>query len=262
MIVEFIGTPGAGKTTFMPVVSEYFRSRSSHPYSVIEAARPFAARTTIGKQVQLIPVEKLRRFLLWQIFYSYSYYYRPRFAARNQTLMQQIVLEYQAQRPITKKDKKHVLHWFLHLTGSFEFLKTYIQTGDVLMFDEGFVHRVVQLFASEIESPDLDSVKRYLDMIPCPDLIIYPKVSSNVCEKRVFKRGVWNRFQTKGREETIKFIQNAHKIVTYAVEYIKIKDWKVIEVDNNGENLAEAEAALKRTLSDSVIQVPGMVVLG
>lgn len=262
MIVEFIGTPGAGKTTFMPIVSEYFRSRNTHPYSAIEAARPFAARTNIGKKVQLIPVEKMRRFLLWQLFYSYSYYYRPRFAARNQTLVQQIVLEYQAQRPIGRTDKRHVLRWFLHLTGSYEFLKTYTQTGDVLIFDEGFVHRVVQLFASENELPDMDSVKRYLDLIPCPDLIVYPKVSSDVCEKRVFNRGVWKRFQTKGNEETIKFIQNAHKIVTFAVEYIKNKDWTVIEVDNNGENLVDAKATLKRTLSDSVIQIPEMAVSG
>jgi len=255
MIVEFIGTPGAGKTTFMPVVSEHFRNQRFQPYSVLEAARPFASRTLPGKMVQMIPFRRLQLFLLWQIFYAFSYTHRSKFAVQHRSLIQ-TVLEYQHQRPITRADKQHVLHWFLHLTGSYEFLKSQAQVGDMLLFDEGFVHRVVQLFASESETPDLDSVANYLDMIPKPDLIIYPNASSEVCEKRVFQRGVWERFQAKGREETSKFIKNSYKIVKYAVKYIKIQGWPMIEVDNNKENLVVSKSMLKSALSDMVVLVP------
>lgn len=255
MIVEFIGTPGAGKTTFMPVVSEHFKNQHFQPYTVVEAARPFAARTVPGKLVGMLPFGKLQRFLLWQIFYALSYSYRSKFAKQNQTLMQ-TVLDFQHQRPINKTDKDHVLRWFLHQTGSYEFLKSYAQAGEMLLFDEGFVHRVVQLFASENESPDLDRVANYLDLIPKPDLIIFPNASSEVCEKRVIKRGLWKRFQAKGREETSKYIKNAYKIVKYAVKYIKLQGWTVIEVDNNRENLAVSKIMLKRALSDMVVYLP------
>lgn len=255
MIVEFIGTPGAGKTTFMPVVSEHFKNQHFQPYSVLEAARPFAARTLPGKMVGMLSSGKLQRFLLWQVFYAFSYTYRPKFAEQNQNLMK-TVLDYQYKRPIAKSDRSHVLRWFLHLSGSYEFLKAYARPGDMLLLDEGFVHRVVQLFASENETPDLDRVANYLDLIPRPDLIIYPNASSEVCEKRVFERGVWERFQAKGRAETSRFIKNAYKIVKYAVKYIKIQGWAVIEVDNNKENLAVSKSMLKRDLSDMVVLVP------
>lgn len=254
MIVEFIGTPGAGKTTFMPVVSEHFKDQHFQPYSVVEAARPFATRTFPGKMVQLLPFGKLKRYLLWQVFYAYSNAYRSKFADQNRALMS-TVLDYQHQRQITQPDKDHVLHWFLHLTGSYEFLKTRAQAGEMLLFDEGFVHRVVQLFASEIETPDLDSVATYLDLIPKPDLVVFPRASREVCEKRVFERGVWKRFQDKGLEKTSSFIKNAYKIVNYAVKYIKKKGWSVIEVDNNGEDLAESKSALKHALSGLVVFV-------
>lgn len=255
MIVEFIGTPGAGKTTFMPVVSEHFKKQNFQPFTVLEAARPFASRTSPGRMVQMLPFGRLRRFLLWQIFYRFSYTHRRKFAEQNQTLMQ-TVMNYQHQRPISESDKEHVLRWFLHLTGSYQFLKSRAQPGEMLLFDEGFVHRVVQLFASEMEQPDLDSVAHYLDLIPKPDLIIFPSASRELCEKRVFERGVWERFRAKGHQETSRFIMNAYKIVKYAVKRLRIKGWTVIEVDNNRDNLAEAKTMLEHTLSDLVIFVP------
>lgn len=258
MIVEFVGTPGAGKTTFMPVVQDHFRNLRFRPYSVVEAARPFAKRTLPGKLVHMLMSGKLQRFLLWQVFYVFSYAYRSRFAKQHPVLMQ-TVLNFQKRRPISGFDRKHVLHWFLHLTGSYEFLKAYAQPGDMLILDEGFVHRVVQLFASENEQPDFGKVAEYLKLIPKPDLIVFLKASSEVCRQRVFERGLWKRFQVKEIEETNRFIQNAHLIVNFAVEFIQEMGWAVFEVDNDGQGIAASRAALKHSLSDLVVSLPKKV---
>jgi thymidylate kinase len=258
MIVEFIGTPGAGKTTFMPVVRDHFKEQHYQVYPVLEAARPFAGRTVPGKMVRWLTRGKLQRFLLWQIFYAYGYAYRRKFARQHQALMES-VLTFQEQRPIASPDRKHVLHWFQHLTGTYEFLRAYAQAGDMLIFDEGFVHRVVQLFASENEIPELVSVAEYLNLIPKPDLVIFPKASSEVCEKRVFERGVWERFRTKEREETGRFIKNAHQIVDFAVKFIKEEGMTVVEVDNDRENVTVSKLVLKRSLSELVVRWPEKV---
>jgi thymidylate kinase len=258
MIVEFIGTPGAGKTTFMPVVMDHFKEQHYQAYPVLEAARPFAGRTIPGKIVRWLTKGRLQRFLLWQIFYAYSFAYRRKFARQHQALMES-VLTFQQQRPIPEPDRNHVLHWFNHLTGSHEFLKAYARPGDMLIFDEGFVHRVVQLFASENEMPDLVSVANYLNLIPKPDLVIFPKASSAVCEKRVFERGVWERFRAKERGETSQFIKNAHQIVDFAVNFIKDQGWTVVEVDNDRENVTVSKLVLKRSLSELVVRWPEKV---
>jgi hypothetical protein len=166
------------------------------------------------------------------------------------------VLDFQKQRPISATDRKHVLRWFIHLTGTYEFLRVREQAGDLLIFDEGFVHRVVQLFASENEIPDVARVAAYLDLIPEPDLIIFPKASSDVCENRVFTRGVWERFRAKEREETSQFIRNAHLVVNFAVGHVKEKGWTIIEVDNDRDSLSVSTSALKRSLSGLAVNIP------
>jgi thymidylate kinase len=255
MIVEFIGVPGAGKTTLMPVVSAHFKEQHFQAYTVLGAARPFAARSLLGKIVCLMTHGKLERFLLWQVFYTLSYIYRLSFYRQNPILMQS-VQDFQKGRPISKTDQEHVMRWFLHQTGTYQFLKAYGRTGDMLIFDEGFIHRVVQLFASENETPDLDRVAAYLDLIPKPDLIIFPRVSSEVGERRVYERGLWERFKVKSHKETSRYFKNAHSIVSFAVEHVKVKGWTVIEVDNNKENLPTTKSVLRRDLSDLLVHFP------
>jgi len=255
MIVEFIGTPGAGKTTFMPVVRDHFRELHFQAYSVVEAARPFAERTVPGKLVRLLPLGRLQRLLLWKVFYAYCYAYRPIFAKQYPGLVQ-TVLGFQKWRPISGPDRKHVLHWFLHLTGSYGFLKSQAKTGDMLIIDEGFVHRVVQLFASENEVPDLRDITEYLSLIPKPDLVIFPKASREICEKRVIERGIWGRFQAKKPEETSRFIKNASLVVNFSVKFIREQGWTVVEVDNDMVNKETAELALRQSLSELVFSLP------
>ncbi len=247
VIVEFIGAPGAGKTVLMPVVGAHFDRLGFQALSVLEAARPFAARTRIGKAVQSLAPGRPRRFLLWQVFYLFSFLHRQNFRRRNPALIGG-TLAFQRQRPITAADRHHVLRWFIHLTGTYEFLSAYSRQDEVLVFDEGFVHRVVQLFASENEQPDPARVAAYLDLIPQPDLVIFPSASSATCERRVFERGVWERFRVKERDATSRFIANAHRVVTFAVGYIRSKGWTVIEVDNDNREISASLAALQENL--------------
>ncbi len=248
VIVEFIGTPGAGKTALMPVVGAHFNRLGFQALPVLEAARPFASRTPAGKFVRVSTSGRLRRSLLWQLFYLSSFAGRQRFRRQHRTLIRS-VLAFQQQRPITQADRRHVLRWFIHLTGTYEFLKAYSRPREVLVFDEGFVHRVVQLFASESEDPDPARVAAYLDLVPQPDLVVFPRAASATCERRVFERGLWDRFRVKEREAASRFIANAHRVVTFAVGHIRSKGWTVVEVDNDDREISASMAALQNSLA-------------
>lgn len=247
MIVEFVGTPGSGKTSLLPVVSEYFTAQGYNAYSVLDGARPFAGRTLAGHFVNRWVPSIFRRPLLWQIFYQSSTVYRRRFHAKHLQLMES-VFDFQAERPISRADKEHVLDWFVHMTGCYEFFKAYAGPKDVLIFDEGFIHRVVQLFASENEIPDHQFESVYLELVPRPDLVVHPIASHELCEQRVYARGLWERFQTKTPEETSRFIANADNVVNFAVNWIKQKGWPLIEVENGLQDVSIAQATLRDAL--------------
>jgi len=249
MIIEFIGPPGAGKTTLLPTVIEFFQAQGVAAFSVVDAARLYARRTFLGKFVYRMAPRSLVRPLLWRVFYLLSFIYRVMFLARNPRLLSQ-VLSHQWRRPKEAEARRRkVLHWFIRFAGYYEFLAAHARPDEVLVFDEGFVHRVVQLFASGVEKPDKNKILAYVDLLPLPDIVIYAQASPEICNQRIFTRGLWERFRNKSEAEISQFVFNAYLVVDLTVDYIKSKGWTVIEVDNGTGGLPAAKAELRRDIA-------------
>ena len=251
MIIEFIGVPGSGKTTLMPVLKDFLNENGYRAYPVLEAARPFAQKTIPGKVAGALFPGRLRRAALWQIFYLNSFSQRRVFAKNNRDLME-VVLPYQSNRPLSERDRDHVLRWFIHLTGYYQFFINNLDEGEALIFDEGFVHRVVQLFASEHESPNFDAVAEYLSLIPQPELVVYVSAPREVCEQRVYSRGLWDRFREKDPLDTKKYLSNSWAIVDFSVDCLRQKKWNLIEVQNDTQDIHIAQNSFKKLLSEKV----------
>jgi thymidylate kinase len=247
MIIEFIGGPGAGKTTLLPAVIEYLQQSDITGLSVVDAARPYAERTLVGKTVNFLAPGSLRRPLLWQVFYYYSLLYRLRFFAKHPKLIRQ-VSSTQKRRPIPARERQPILYWFFHTTGYYEFLSAHLRPNEALIFDEGFIHRVVQMNVSDIEMPNPDQVLAYVDLLPQPDLVIFVQSSPETCVNRIYSRGLRGRLLDKSREQITQFVANAHRVVNLAVEHAKTKGWNIIEVDNDRTDLTTSKAELGRQL--------------
>ncbi len=247
MIIEFIGTPGAGKTTLVPTVIGYFQERGVSALTVVEAARPYARRTLAGAVVSRLAPLSLRPQLLWQVFYYHSLLYRIRFLVKHPRLIRQ-VLRSQKRRPIPAEERQHVLYWFFHLTGYYEFLAARSRSSEALILDEGFVHRVVQMNASDREEPDPAQIFAYVDLIPRPDLVIFPRAPWEVCERRIYQRGLWERFQHKSSVEVSRYVANSYLVVNTAIDYLKSKGWPIIEVDNSSDDASISKAELRSKL--------------
>lgn len=248
MIIEFIGTPGAGKTTLLPAVAAFFEDNGLRAYTAVEAARPFAARTLPGKLITALAPQTWQRPLLWQLYSLFNLLYQLPFLLQHPRLSWR-VLTFQQQRPISGTDRRHVLRWFFHHAGRVAFLQAYARPDEVLLFDEGFVHRVVQLYASEHETPDLRHMQTYLDQIPRPSLLIVPLADRDLCEQRVYRRGLWVRFQRKSAAAVARYMDHAHTAVTTTVDYLKRKEWMVVEVQNGAVDTAVAAADLRHQLT-------------
>jgi thymidylate kinase len=248
LVVEFFGIPGAGKTTLLNTARAVFQEEGLRAYSVVEAARPFAQRTFSGKVVSLISPAHYRKQLLWQVFYYASLLGRLRFRSRHKQLIR-YVSKSQKLRPVEAATReRRVLYWFHHLIGYYEFLISHAQPGEVLIWDDGFVHRAVHLHASRVETPDLVQVRSYLDLIPQPDVVIVPCTPIEVCEERIVQRGIWEHFRNKSRAELRQYLTSANQVVSGTVDYLKTKGWLVIEVDNSRDDVAVTQEELQRKL--------------
>ena len=154
MVIEFIGTPGSGKTTLLPEIKRFFEEQGLRPHTVVEAARPFALRTRLGGIIARLTPRQYHRQILWQVFSLFNLIFRVIFIVRRPALVYQ-VYKSQMQRP-NQADlrRQRNIHWFDYLIGSYGFLNWQAKPDEVLIFDEGFVHRVVQFNASDCEEPN------------------------------------------------------------------------------------------------------------
>jgi thymidylate kinase len=251
LIVEFFGTPGAGKTTLLKATQTIFQERGFRAYSVVEAARPFSQRTLLGQAVNRLSPAQYRKQLLWQVFYYTSLVYRLKFM-REHMQLSKYVASSQKRRPAAAAiGERRVLYWFHHLMGYHEFLRAHAQPGEVLIWDDGFVHRAVHLHASTVETPDLADIRTYVDLIPQPDIVIVPCTPIEVCEERIMQRGIWKHFQNKNRVELKQYLASADRVVKGTLDYIKSRGWLVVEVDNSGTDLALTNAELQKKLMNT-----------
>jgi len=246
--IEFLGTPGSGKTTLLPVLSSYLYAHNWRPYTVVEAARPFTRRSKTGKLVSRLVPGSLKNKILWQVFYLSSLASRRKFYTKNRELIQQ-VMDFQRSRPAAAGvTERGVIHWFERLAGSFEFLVSYAQPGEILLFDDGFVHRTIHLFASDVEEPDPLRIRQYLDLIPKPDLVIIPHAPLDTCLERVVQRGVWKHASHKTPQEIRQYLTNAEMVVNTVSAYLQEKNWPLLTLDNSAEGARSSQTEMIRKL--------------
>lgn len=230
--IEFLGTPGSGKTTLLASLASFLKERHYQPYTVVEAARPIASRTWQGKLIHHLFPGSLQTPLLWQVFSFNSTLSRHKFIHANKELIRQVNW-YQKQRlDQSAEHERGILHWFYRLTGYYEFLRPRMKNSEILILDDGFVHRVVHLFASEVETPDPKLISSYLELIPKPDLVIIPSSPLDVCEKRVYQRGLWKHSQHKTPQQIKQFLSHAEQVVQITTAFLLKQGWPVIILDN------------------------------
>lgn len=243
MIIEFIGTPGSGKSTLISPLAKNLAEHNIIARTVVEASRPVVSRTPIGKGINNNTPPSLRRQLLWQAFYWWSYFSRRQFSQQHPALVSH-VRETQEGRKISAEEREHTLSWWFNLCGNYQFLKPRMQSGEALILDEGYSHRVVQLNASDHEEINHDNLHKYLRLIPKPDMVIFIDTPAAVCEERVYIRGLWSRFENKTRQQVSQYILNSHLVVNLAVDFVKSLQWDVITVNNSAESISSAEIDL------------------
>lgn len=206
-IVELAGPPGAGKTTLVPLVRDALRSEGLKPRGSTEVGRDLAARGLIGRVTWLFPVV-LRHPVLWRLYVLEASVAGWLRIIREPSL-RRLVLRQRSRPPEAMVDRRKVVGHFVRHLGTVLLFRRRWRGLEVLLVDEGFVHRVTQLFVSSMELPDPDAITAYLTAVPNPGLIVAVAADTPTCISRVMERGVWNRMAGLSESQIRTFIENA-----------------------------------------------------
>jgi thymidylate kinase len=257
MIIEMVGAPGAGKTTLLAGIEDGCRAAGLTPVTVLDAARPFAARTILGWLVGHTVPARREAQALWVVFRISSGWHTLRAVIDDPALTRRVLASQRSRPPAADARGRRVVYWYLRTMGSRRFLLARARPDEVIVFDEGFVHRAVQLHSSSVESPTRAQIAAYVADLPRSDLVVHIDASAEVCERRVQGRGVWARLDHRSPAEIHRFILHAHETVALVRAELDRRGWAVINVDNDGLDPAAAVAMLAREVAARLVACRG-----
>ena len=248
MIVELFGAPGSGKTALTPIVLEFARHNGLRAYEAVEAARVVARRTWLGRMATWVVPQTLESAAQWRVYRVLSAVGTATFAVQRPRLVFHLVRTQRRRPPESDRQRRRVTYWFYRFSGSYQFFRSHLMPDEVVVFDEGFAHRAVQLFASSVERPDREQIDTYAGLLPNPDLLVYVDASEKVCLGRIQSRGIWPRLANKDEIEISRFVSNAHRAITLMVDQARRRGWPQVEVDNDDVDLVAASSQLRARL--------------
>ena len=243
-LVEFTGPCGCGKTTLLNYFQQALRKQGVNALSREEAIVK-SLRNLLGipgNLLFLIPrfaAEKLSA----QIFRLLQYKYRIKFIDTHLDIFYQAI-DSQMQRRVSVDEKRRAVRWFLIFGGIYVFFDENLDADDVVLFSEGFAHKVVNLFSSESEQPDKEALARYLACVPEIALLISVSADTEICEMRMRQRG--NTPLRLGNDETtiFRFIENSASTINAATRLLEERGTPVETLDNS-KSLKEACTSLE-----------------
>jgi hypothetical protein len=250
-IVEFVGTPGSGKTTLALRLVALLEQHGVPAGTVVDAARPAVARTRAGQLLNAVPSARVRRALLWWAFYAMGVVHAVLFVRERRELVSGVVRS-QLRRSLPLRRKLHILFWYLQLCGRYRFLVRSTRPGAVLVIDDGFVHRAVTLHTSHCERPIGPAISRYLDHIPRPDVTVLTIADRDVCECRIHDRGIWKHSRNLSKAELARYVDNCELGADLAVTDARRRGWVVVGLENSRREFARVEADLARVIAHCI----------
>ncbi len=253
LVIEFIGIPGAGKTTLAVELVNLLEARHMPASMVVDAARPRARRTPLGHWIARLRSPRLQRALLWQLFYGYGLLHACK-SMRERPLLTRHVIRSQMHRRLPVAGRVHVLWWFFQLAGRYRFLTTTARAREVLVLDDGFLHRSIHLYATAVGEPDSHAVAAYVDLLPVPDAVLFTVADRETCEERVRQRGVWKHSRHLRHDTLSAYLANAECVADIAVKRARQRGWHVVAV-NNGERTLDR---VRRDLEVALDQLPAL----
>ncbi len=253
MIVEFLGNSGAGKSTLVPALIRLWRDAGLTAMSVTEAIHHYMRRTALGRVVCRLAPRAWQGPILWRMFaHTTARWHTVAFVVEHIGLAGYVLMS-QLRRHIPWRHRRLILRLFFKMAGQHHFLRSHLRPGEVVVFDEGFVHRAVHLFVSPSEQPDPEQVAAYLALLPRPDLVILIQAPLEVCLTRIYARGLQSRLRGLDEEDVARFVAHAGRVVDMTAHRLADGGWNLVTVENNGDVTASV-AGLRRSLSSHGVQ--------
>ena len=252
--IEFLGVPGAGKSTLQRGLIRFLRAEIGKAYALDEAihisilrAMKNGGRTRsfLRRFIYLSGTRGLRSVFPYPAEQVAAY---GRFSVQHAQLMT-IVHEVIMQVRMRDADQQMILrHVFREFSG-FQLIKENMSSDETIVMDEGFCHRAIALFArrSYLKRED---IREYARSIPLPDAVCMIDADLDECDHRLARRDypyILRGLSAPLRMEKLNLILQCQEMVE---EELADRGVPLFHIDNTG-TLASAVLRMERALKSA-----------
>ena len=234
MLIELSGMVGSGKSTVAAELKRLLRADGFTALSPAEAIERCLGRSWLGRAIACLAPVGWRERLQGHLLRMVGGWQRLAFAISRPQLVWH-VLQSQLHRKIPWWHRRIIIDRFFEVAGQYRYLRDHLQDGEVVVLEEGFVHRATNLYAWESQAVDPKMVRRYLSLLPELDLVVFVRAPLDVCLERAGMRGLPQRLRDKEQETVDRFMVNANIISRVTFEFLTAHRRHLIEVDNSGD---------------------------
>jgi len=240
LFVEICGAPGSGKTTLLPVLEELLRERG---YAPVRPEKAIDDRIAASRTAQALARMHLdpglargrgRRFVVDPPWGLAALVDRPSLYLRAAGAV--------LRDAVTWRHRVVLLHRFWLPLARRRFLQGRLGSGEAVIFDEGPVHRAVNLFGWRRHQAPAAEIRGYARGLPVPDLLVVVRAAPETTRTRLLERGLPQYLRDRSDEEVSRFVRHAGEALRLAIGEVG-QHTSVVTVENDGA-LAEARAGL------------------
>lgn len=254
MLVEMVGMVGAGKTTLGAALSEYLGKRGLVVMSVEDAIQVVLGRSWFGSVLRRIVPAAARRRMLTA---GYKLVVRPwhslRFVAANPALTR-MAMRALMRSPLPSWHRRKIFGLYLRPGAAAHYFRPRLRPQEVLLLEEGLVHRAVNLHAWSARDVDAVAIEAYLSTAPATDLVVLVSASLATCRERIDDRGLPARLDGHDDATVERFMTNACGVVDLVATFLKVSARPSLVLHNDGpfdETVEEMQVAIDTHLAET-----------
>ena len=225
MIIEFTGLIGSGKSTLAQDAKRFFQSAGFIALSPDEAAWICFERSSMGQALfSLLPTAMGVMTARWAFALHQRLVYPFLFSLVYSGLVLHIFRSSPALHTLPFRHRQTILRFFFRVAAQSHYLRGHLLPGEVVIFEEGLIHRAINLYAWEPGNLDMQAVEEYLGRIPASDLAILVNAPLVLCLERAKARGLPVRLKDKDPQVVERFMENSACILAVAARTREPRD--------------------------------------
>lgn len=240
MHIEFIGLPGAGKSTIRTGLLNQLSRSSKEKYLSVDQALLHVAKENIDG-IYRYPLQILPNHFSLMLLNKINNRSIMHYNAQNEYLALyggslQAYLASSAYQSMSEKDRSLVIGFFLEAASIKQCLSNHLSSDHTVIFDESLLQKSFMFVNHKENLTSSTDVINYLEYIPIADIAIVIDTDIEVCLQRIRERprGLTSRLKKLDENEISQFFAaSSTHIKTVQQWLLGNTATKVIEIDNH-----------------------------